>query len=257
MLYDHGEKIANRINYSVTPETFNPVIVDFYREIGFLPDAINNYLLLLGWSLDDHTEDFSREEMIRDFSLERINKSPASFDPQKLTSFQSRYMWRLPMDEKLDMVTPYLEKAQLISTTDAEISKKVQAVVIAANERLSFAGDILDYEEFFLADDQINYVEKDFRKRVVNAEAQRTLLAKFRTILPNHNDFSAEGLDAFLHTFVEQEEVGMGMIVHAIRVSLTGKAVGFGLFDIMAILGKESCLNRIDLALVRASELQA
>ena len=257
VLYDHGEKIAEQIGFSASPETFNPVIVDFYREIGFLPDAIINYLLLLGWSLDDKTEDFTREAMIRDFSLDRINKAPASFDPQKLTSFQSRYMWRLDMDEKLEMVLPYLEKARLVQTPAPEETRsRVKAILVAANERISFAGDILDYTEFFQADDTLEYEEKTFSKRLVNAEAQRELLIKLRSVLPEVENFSAPNLDLFLHDFVEKEGVGMGMIVHAIRVAITGKAVGFGLFEIMAIIGKDSCLSRIDRALHLAAQQQ-
>ncbi|HUG67209.1 MAG TPA: glutamate--tRNA ligase, partial [Pirellulaceae bacterium] len=85
-LCDHGNAIAAAIGHETTADTFNPVIVDFYREVGYLPNAVINYLLLLGWSLDDKTEDFTRDEMIRHFSLERVNKSPASFDPQKLSA---------------------------------------------------------------------------------------------------------------------------------------------------------------------------
>ena len=87
-LMEHGQSIARRMGLAVAAETFNPVIVDFYEQVGYLPDAILNYLLLLGWSLDDKTEEFSREEMIRLFSLERVNKAPASFDPAKLMSFE-------------------------------------------------------------------------------------------------------------------------------------------------------------------------
>jgi|APSaa5957512576_1039674.scaffolds.fasta_scaffold00912_9 glutamyl-tRNA synthetase len=257
VLYDHGASIAEKIGFSASPETFNPVIVDFYREIGFLPDAIVNYLLLLGWSLDDKTEEFTREAMIRDFSLERINKAPASFDPQKLTSFQSRYMWRLEMDEKLNMVLPFLEKAGFIAApASTEAKSKVSAILEAANERISFAGDILDYAEFFQNDDQFDYEEKAFRKRLVNAEAQRELLGKLKVALPDVEDYSAENLDNFLHSFVEQEGVGMGMIVHALRVAITGKSVGFGLFEIMAIIGKDSCMNRIDRALQLVAQQQ-
>ncbi len=257
LLYDQGEKIAEKIGFSASPETLNPVIVDFYREIGFLPEAIINYLLLLGWSLDDHTEDFSREAMIRDFSLERVNKAPASFDPQKLTAFQSRYMWRLDEDEKLEMVLPFLEKAGLIgSPVSGEDRSKTKAIVAAANERISLAGDILDYAEFFQGDEQLEYDEKAFRKRLVNAEFQRELLVKIRTQLPEIEDFSAENLDHILHLFVEKEGVGMGMIVHAIRVAVTGKGVGFGLFESMAIIGKTSCMNRIDKALQLVSQQQ-
>ncbi len=99
-LMEHGQSIARRLGLAVSAETFNPVIVDFYEQVGFLPDAILNYLLLLGWSLDDKTEDFTREEMLRQFSLERVNKAPASFDPEKLLSFQARAMQRLPHETK-------------------------------------------------------------------------------------------------------------------------------------------------------------
>lgn len=256
-LYDHGEKIAEAIGLAASPETFNPVIVDFYREIGFLPDAIINYLLLLGWSLDGSTEDFSRETMIKEFSLERINKAPASFDPQKLTSFQSRYMWRLDIKDKLVLIMPFLEKSGLVaSPASAQTTARVQAILLAANERISFAGDILDYPEFFQGDDQLEYEEKAFRKRLVNANAQRELLVKFRALLPEIDDFSAKNLDKILHDFVEEEGQGMGMIVHAIRVAVTGKGVGFGLFETMAILGKTSCINRIDRALLLVAQQQ-
>ncbi|MFX6119262.1 glutamate--tRNA ligase family protein, partial [Acinetobacter baumannii] len=77
----------------------------------YLPDAILNYLVLLGWSLDDKTEDFDRAAMIRDFSLERVNKAPASFDPKKLSAFQDRYMQRLPVADKVARTLPYLQKA--------------------------------------------------------------------------------------------------------------------------------------------------
>ncbi|MEM7558978.1 MAG: glutamate--tRNA ligase, partial [Planctomycetota bacterium] len=92
-LCNTGNEIAARAGLLSAEEnnlaTFNPVIVDFYREIGFLPDAVLNYLLLLGWSLDDSTEDFDREAMLKHFSLGRVNKAPASFDPQKLVAFQA------------------------------------------------------------------------------------------------------------------------------------------------------------------------
>lgn len=249
-LYDHGARIAERIGFDAAPETFNPVIVDFYREIGFLPEPIVNYLLLLGWSLDDKTEEFSREEMIRSFSLDRVNKAPASFDPQKLTAFQERYMWRLSLDDRIAMVLPYLQQAEMISGESGEEELSlVKALAQAAGERFSFAGDILDYDEFFTEDEAVEFEEKAFRKRLVNADAQRELLKKFSQSLPELEDFSPEGVESFIRDFVEKQEVGMGMIVHALRVALTGKAVGFGLFEILSILGKESCLTRISRAI--------
>ncbi len=111
---EHGQAIAAAIGLTTTAETFNPVIVDFYREVGYLPDAIVNYLLLLGWSLDDKTELFTRPEMIAQFSLERVNKAAASFDVKKLRAFQERYMALVPVEKKTEMVLPFLRKAGLI-----------------------------------------------------------------------------------------------------------------------------------------------
>src|SRR5262249_4284200 len=99
-VYEQGQAIAKAIGLMTSAETFNPVIVDFYEQVGYLPDAILNYLVLLGWSLDDKAELFSREQMIELFSLERVNKAPASFDAKKLSAFQERYMQALPVAEK-------------------------------------------------------------------------------------------------------------------------------------------------------------
>ncbi len=96
-IYEHGKDIADRLGLATAPETFNPVIVNFYREVGYLPDAIVNYLMLLGWAHPDgKSEFFTREQMIKEFLLERVNNASASFDAKKLFAFQDRYMQQLP-----------------------------------------------------------------------------------------------------------------------------------------------------------------
>src|SRR5262249_5468148 len=116
-IYEDGAAIAAKIGHMASAETFNPVIVDFYREVGYLPHALLNYLVLLGWALDDKTEFFTLEEMIQNFSLERVNKAPASFDPAKLLAFQERYMQQTPAAKKAEMALPYLQKAGLADTS--------------------------------------------------------------------------------------------------------------------------------------------
>ena len=86
-MYEHGVEIARKLGVPEDPEQFNPVLVGFYSQVGYLPSALLNYLVLLGWSFDDRTEDFSLAEMIESFSLERVNKAPAAFDPAKSDRF--------------------------------------------------------------------------------------------------------------------------------------------------------------------------
>lgn len=250
MLFDHGSRIAAATHQPMALETFNPVVVDFYREVGYLPDAIINYLLLLGWSLDDKTEDFTRAEMIHHFSLERVNKAPASFDPQKLSAFQLRHMQRLPIKQKTASTLPYLQRAGFVaSPPPCSIGPRLTQVVEAAGDRIRTAGDILDFTEFFVSDDQLPYEEAAFDKRLRQPSAAAELLRKVRDVLSHVEPFDAPACDAAIHAFVASEGLKIGDIIHALRVALTGKAVGLGMFDAMAILGRDSTLARLDRAL--------
>ena len=143
-LVEHGRKIAAAIGHATEADAFNPVIVDFYREVGYLPWAIDNYLALLGWSLDDKTEFFTRDELVRHFTLERINSSPASFYPKKLWAVQDHYMARLSTAEKLTAMLPFLAKAGLITAPPSPAAvETVRRVIEASGDRLKVAGDIL------------------------------------------------------------------------------------------------------------------
>ncbi len=249
----HGLAIAEAMGLETSADTFNPVIVDFYERVGYLSDAILNYLLLLGWSLDDKTEAFTRDEMIASFSLDRVQKSPASFDPKKLWAFQDRYMQELPAGEKLERVLPFLESAGLVESPPGEMARsRVGAILEAAGDRIKAAGDILGYTDFFTADVALTYDDKAFQKRVVKPPEAVDLLNGLRQHLAAAEDLSPDAVEALVRGFVEEREINIGQVVHALRVALTGKAVGFGLFDIVAILGRDSSLARIDRAAARA-----
>jgi glutamyl-tRNA synthetase len=248
-LYEHGLRIARAIGHETSGETFNPVIVDFYQAVGYLPSALVNYLLLLGWSLDDKTEQFTRAEMIRHFSLERVNKSPASFDPLKLWAFQQRDMTALPMDRKVTLLVPFVQQAGWVQTLSAaQIETRVRQIAIAAGDRIKTAGDILDYPEFFCADEQLEMEAKDVDKRLRQAGAGQ-LLGRLRDALARVEPFDAATAEAALRSFLTQENIQMGDVIHALRVAITGKSVGLGMFDAVAILGREHVVHRIDRAL--------
>jgi glutamyl-tRNA synthetase len=224
--------------------------VDFYRDTGFLPDAVNNYLLLLGWSLDDKTEDFSREQMIELFSLDRVVKSEASFDPQKLLAFQSRYMNQLPLKRKTKMCLPYLQRAGLVSDpVDCDAGSYLFRIVEAAGDRIAMAGDILQFDSFFVADENLEYEDKPFEKRLVKPENAGHLINEFNAVIATAPEFTPLALEHELKHFCQSQQIELGDIIHALRVAVTGKAAGFGMFDTLSILGRQRCIVRINRAL--------
>jgi len=191
--------------------------------------------------------------MIASFTLARVNKAPASFDPQKLISFQSRWMHKLSVSERAARVLPFLVRAKLVSDPPTSADKElVTQVVTAADDRIKIAGDILEFDDFFTADDQLRYDEVTFAKRVEQDPAAVELLKKFRGELATVEPFDAATTEANFKQFVESQGIKFNQIVHALRLAITGKAVGFGMFDSMAILGKPRVLARIDRLIVRA-----
>ncbi len=259
-LVEHGRKIAAAIGHPVETDAFNPVIVDFYQTVGYLPEAIINYLALLGWSLDDKTEHFSRQELIEKFSLDRVVKSPASFDPKKLMAFEDWHFQQLSLERRTDLATPFLEKAGLLQSCStaapdcvgpsAQPRAVVPQVIVAAGDRIKVAGDILQFADFFQDDDQLEYDESAFDKHLGQGDGA-ALLAKFRDRLAVAEPFDAPTLESLMQEFIAQQQIKIGQVIHAVRVAVTGKSVGLGLFDSLAILGRQRCLRRIERALAK------
>jgi glutamyl-tRNA synthetase len=245
-LVERGTKVARGLGREAGMAALSPVMVDFYRMVGFLPEALVNYLVLLGWALDDKTEHFTREQLIEGFSLERVNKSAASFDPNKLMAFQVRHMLGLPVERRVEFVMPFLRQSGLDGSPE-----KVAAIVRAAGDRIKVAGDILDYSDFLTADDKLAYDEKAFSKEFGKPETAE-LLGEVRGRLATVEPFDVQTLERVVQEFVAGAGVKVGQVIHPLRLAVTGKTVGFGLYETMAILGRESVLARIDRALERA-----
>jgi glutamyl-tRNA synthetase len=245
---EHGTRIAERIGLAPEADTFNPVIVDFYRAVGYLPWAIDNYLTLLGWSYDDSREFFSRDELVAAFTLERINSSPASFDPKKLWAVQDHYMHALSVDEKLSLMLPYLERAGLLADPPtAEQVAIVRQAIEAAGDRLKVAGDILAYADFFLVDEPV-MDEAAVKQRLAKPGVRDVLVAaadSLRTTTP----FAPAAIEGALKQVVDARGLKTGDVVHAVRVAVTGRTVGPGLYETLAILGRDRSQARIERAL--------
>lgn len=251
-LVEHGLKIAGTIGLHAAPESFNPVITDFYQQVGYLPSAIINYLALLGWSLDDKSEHFTVDQLRVSFSLERVNKAPASFDPRKLWAFEDRHMQLVPVVEKVEKCLPFLVRAGLAEASASdEVRREVTRIIEAAADRIKVFGDILNYADFFLPCEQLVYDEKAFAKTFHKPHAL-ALLKAFRERLSAEKEFEAARLEEVVREVAQSEGVKIGEVVQPLRVALTGKTVGFGLYDTLVILGREKSLTRIDRAIVRA-----
>jgi glutamyl-tRNA synthetase len=232
--------------------TLNPVMVEYYERMGYLPAGILNALSRLGWSLDGSTEIMSLGEVIRNFTLERIVKAPAGFDPEKLQSFQQHWMNALPLEEKINGCLPLLVQAKVITEPiDSETRTLVGQVIVAMADRLRVFSDVLDYGEFFVADEAMSFDEKAFQQRLRDAVEAKELLTELRSELEAAPTFDAPTLDKLVHDFVEQKQIKIGQVVHALRVATTGKSVGVGLFDALESLGKDRALRRIDRAIAR------
>ncbi len=250
-LFDIADEILPRMGLSPS-ESLNPVMVSYYEAVGFLPEAVLNGLSRLGWSLDDKTEHMSLPFVTENFTLDRVVKGPAGLDPDKLLAYQEHWVGQLSTDEKVDRCLPFLTKAGLVQEPiDAAAVRFVSRLVDAVGERLKLFSDILRYDEYFVADDALTYDEKAFEKRLRKPSEAATLLGEFREHFAAAERFDADTLDALLHEWVGQKDVPMGKIIHALRVATTGKAVGPGMFDCLALLGKDRCLMRIDRALER------
>ena len=245
---EHGTAIAERIQLQPEADTFNPVIVDFYREVGSLPWAIDNYLALLGWSYDDKTEFFSRDELIQNFSLERINSSAASFDPKKLWAVQDHYMHALSTDEKLAFMLPFLVKSKLVGDpTSQEQVATVRAVIEASGDRLKVGGDILAYADFFFVDNLL--LDEAAMKQRLAKPGIGDLVAAYAAAIRGVEPFEQGPLEDALKRVVAAAGRKVGDLVHAVRVAVTGKTVGPGLYDCLAILGREKSLARLEQAM--------
>ncbi len=226
-------------------------MVEYYERIGYLPAAVLNGLGRIGWSLDDSTEIMSLDTLVKHFTLDRVVQAPASFDPDKLYSFQGHWMKELPLDQKLAGCLPFLIEAKLIAEpVSSETREFVASVIVALGERLKVFSDILAAKYFF--SDNFDFDEKTFEKRV-RKEGVPAHLAAFRSRLMAVEPFTVAAIETSLQAYCQETGEQTGTLIHALRLSTTGQAVGPGVYDCLALLGKEKSLARIDAALQKAA----
>jgi len=235
------EEIAGR-------EDLNIATVAYYREIGYLPEALINYLCRLGWSLDGEQEFIPLDVLLANFALERVTDAPGNYDAKKLFWLQGEYMKLVPTPKKVEMCMPFLKRAKLIGDTLDDATRAVLTKIIdASGDRIKLFSDVLAFAAPLLKE-TIEYQPDALKKAFADPKnpAAKELLREFTPQLAALDPFDAVTTDLALHDFIAIKGVKPGAIVTPLRVAVTGVTVGFGLFDTLAILGKAKCLQRIE-----------
>jgi glutamyl-tRNA synthetase len=227
----------------------DPVTADVssgYREKGYLPEAVLNFLALLGWNPGDDREILAREEMIDLFSLERCSKSGAKFDYKKGEWFNHQYI-QLKSDEEIaGLFLPVLNEHAGATARDCPYDfkyDKIVKIVGLVKERVSFIKDLWEQVSFFFVAPTA-YDEKTVKKRwKEDSAAQLTELAG---VLKSVEDFTAKPTEDIVIPWIEAKGYHLGNIMNAFRLALVGEAKGPHIFDITEILGKEEVIRRIN-----------
>ncbi|QZE14119.1 glutamate--tRNA ligase [Halosquirtibacter laminarini] len=209
-----------------------------YREEGYLPDAFVNMLALLGWNPGTEQEIFSIEELCQQFSLERVTKSGARFDPEKTKWFNHQYISSLENEKLVALFMPILEEKQ-VSTEGIDIAKIVGMV----KERVSFVNELWDQTSFFFQDPS-NYDPKVVKKRW--KEAVPGYITEIKETITNVNDWNALEIKSTVSDLVNSKEWGFGLIMNALRLAIVGGGFGPDLFEICEMIGKDATLRRLE-----------
>jgi nondiscriminating glutamyl-tRNA synthetase len=231
-------------------DDLNPATVAFYHELGYLPEGLINYLGRLGWSLDDKTEFMTIQQMIENFSLDRVNDSPASFDPDKLYWLAGEHMKLLPIDQRIAGCIPFLVRAKLIAEpVDSTTMERLNRIVEAMGDRLKLFSDILLYAPPFLKAEP--EYDPEAIENVLKKPGVADLLRGLSDALSKCDPFDAATTEKAMHDFAAERGIKAGPLNQPLRVAVTGVSRGPGVFETLAIFGKAEVLRRIELAIKR------
>jgi glutamyl-tRNA synthetase len=222
------------------------VSLDEYREKGYLPEALRNYLVLLGWSTKDSQQIFKWEELKNKFKLTRCGKSAGVFDLEKLNWMNGKYIRSLSSAEIAQRAAGWLKKEGLIEDKSRIPDKVIEAIEVEKDKikLLSEIPELVDY----MIKDNIIYQEKAVKKRL-KKEGVRDILKQVIDIIENIGDFNEENLEKAIRAMCEETHLGAGKIFHPVRVAVSGRMKGPGVFELLRVIGKQKTIERLQYAL--------
>jgi glutamyl-tRNA synthetase len=217
------------------------VSVSAYRDMGYLPDAMLNYLVRLGWSHGDQ-EFFTRQKLIEVFDLEHIGRSAGVFDPEKLLSLNADHIRATPVEKLVEPLKPFLKRHGTIIEDNGLLVKVIETL----HARSKTLDEMAQSALFYFAD-EIDYEEKAARKFLKPnvLEAMRLLLAQLETLA----SFSEENLETAFKAVMGRTGLKLGKIAQPVRVALTGRTASPGIFEVAAIIGRDKVIARLNKAI--------
>jgi glutamyl-tRNA synthetase len=220
------------------------VAVEDYRKKGYLPEALVNFVAFLGWNPGDEREVLSMEELTRDFTLERVGKAGAVFNIEKLNWLNEQYLRKKPDGELLAMLRDALADPGPLAWDDAYLLR----VIALMRERMTFIGDILEKSPYFFLPPGA-YDPEAVRKRWKQETPERlkALAAEFARL----RDSRQESYEAALERTAGALRISKSDLIHPLRLAVSGTSAGPGMYDILAILGKDETIRRISSAIER------
>jgi glutamyl-tRNA synthetase len=221
------------------------IAIGEYRRRGYVPEAIVNYMALLGWSYEGDEEFFSLQDLLDNFDMRRVSKKPASFDPNKLDWMNAQWLKRLSVAERTARAVPFLRDAGLFPETPSpEQSARLERIVELLDDRLKVLTDIVDLAGFFLAKEVV--YDKIAVGKVLEKPGAGDTLAGLLEVLTGCPDFKPETLEHAIRGFAESIELKLGKVVQPLRVAVTGSTSSPGIFETLSLLGRDVTLSRID-----------
>jgi len=237
VLDEQGRKFSKRLH--------GANVLD-WRDDGYLPETIINYVALLGWtSEEENREFFVLDELRQVFTIERLGKSPARFDRKKIDWLNGQHIRRLSVEELRDRLIPILEKNGF--DTSAKSAEWLTHMALVCQEKLPTLNHIVALTDFFFQD--VTAYEEQGVQKQCNSPTARERMTAVRGAIAPLPEWNHDSLKAAFMQLVESTGHKLGDFINPVRLALTGKTVGPGLFELAELLGKETCLARLDQAL--------
>jgi len=216
-----------------------------YKETGYLPEALVNYLVRLGWSYGDK-EVFSRDELIKYFSFENVGKSSAVFNPEKFLWLNSHYIINSPAEKLAELVIPFLLKEKIVNEGQALDKGWLSKAVNTQKERSKTLIELAHSLRYYISED-VEYNEKA-KVKFLN-EKTLPYLIELKDRLASIPDFSASEIEKVFISIIEKHGIKLGNIAQPVRVAMTGKTESPGIFEVLEIIGKEKTMKRLEKAI--------